>query len=1046
MRRVVVVPRRRFAAALRVVATARWVVLACLALGCNSLLGIEEHDVVRKSPVGTGDAAPCSGDGCPAACSETTPCPGDQRCVDGLCESGAGSGTGGGGTSGVGGASGSDAPIDSGMDGSAGTGGSTEPDSGPDQPMPECEGDGLRCEGAAQIQRSQCSDGQWKAIEACENGELCDSTTGECEPVVAGCSGREPGAAFCTGRERVVCGPDLVTDVRETCPTIEHCQGSVDGKCLPCVANEHKCEGNQLLICNADRNGFDLVTTCDDAPCNADLRMCTTQVCSPDTYTCNTASNTLRLCNADGSAYLQETPCNDGICDAIQGQCDVCAPNEFSCMSATEVLTCDRDGQQQTMQPCTQLTSASTPLCNDVKDACVACIAPSSSCVDRTREQACTEDGTWASPTACANQTCYQGKCSGECGPSVAPRCATAGGSESCGDDGEWHAVDSAAQCPVCIGDGMCVACTTGQTRCDSTTHQSTCVSNAWDISTPCSNKTCVGTACTGECSPGQQQCRSDGRYTCNPQGMFARAEPCSMCQMEGTTARCVTCRVGDYLCMGMDLHRCNSTQTGWEFLNRCDSPVLCNDDPGTAGCTDQDCSPTEVKCVGNELQTCNATGSAHSTMTCSGTFNICDAVGNNGNGQCDRCKPGDPLPCASSTQRTVCGSDGQTVSTPTCPAASGTPACYDGNCAQCNPTATPTMCEGLTGVRTCNGGTWSAATTCTNKTCTDDVDNCFGECAQGQARCTGPGSTIRETCRTNGFFGDGAVCSGIGAICTGAGVCRECANGATRCDGAGRQFTCTSNSWGTSFNCTNKTCFGDSGGVGGSCQGSCAPGQRRCVPGQRAFANCGSNGEPDNANPIACGGTLNGTSWEVCRSNACVDSAVTDAGYTERHVDGTWTVAPLAANQWRIGTIVIPAGLELKVFELRAILSNVPAGRSIRMALWNEVNSGGAQPGALVAYTSITGASNGLNGLPITASVKPQLTPGARYWIGINISSDEPDFSNLAFRQGSGNHLTYGLSAGTVPTPSLDPFPDVPVTSVGTTDYAMYILGKDAL
>ena len=67
----------------RWIAAACWVVLCCCALGCNAVLGIEEHDIVRKSPVNTGDAAPCTGDECPAACSASAPCPGDQRCVDG---------------------------------------------------------------------------------------------------------------------------------------------------------------------------------------------------------------------------------------------------------------------------------------------------------------------------------------------------------------------------------------------------------------------------------------------------------------------------------------------------------------------------------------------------------------------------------------------------------------------------------------------------------------------------------------------------------------------------------------------------------------------------------------------------------------------------------------------------------------------------------------------------------------------------------------------------------------------------------------------------
>jgi hypothetical protein len=219
-------------------------------------------------------------------------------------------------------------------------------------------------------------------------------------------------------------------------------------------------------------------------------------------------------------------------------------------------------------------------------------------------------------------------------------------------------------------------------------------------------------------------------------------------------------------------------------------------------------------------------------------------------------------------------------------------------------------------------------------------------------------------------------------------------------------------------------------------------------VTGQRAYDPCGSNGQPDSTQRVPCSGnTSTDTSWQVCRTGVCVDSANTTAGYTEADVDGTWGTTPIVANRWRVGTITIPANLELKVFELHAVLAGVPNptdGRTIRLALWNEkTDAGGRQPGTLVAYTSLKIATNGLNILPITATSKPQLTPGATYWIGINISTTG---STLAQRGGTGDVVTYSPAPiSDVPIDTMMNFPDV-APSYAISDYALYILGKDAL
>jgi hypothetical protein len=1000
---------------------------ALLLLGCNQLLGIEESGIAADTQS-------------PVSCETREQCQSGEECIDSRCAPPN--------------VAGSDAPVpprdaqtpdrdagdadvvvpmmDAGDAGDAGDADAT--DTGPDAPTAECENDALRCEGAAQIERSICAAGAWVATDPCENGELCDSTTGLCAPVVAGCSGREPGEPFCMGRERVVCGPDLVTAERETCPTIDHCQGSVDGRCLACVANEHRCEGNALEVCNAERNGFDSLATCDAAPCNAELGMCTTQVCEKDRYSCSIASNTLRLCNADGSDFLQQTPCNEGICDAEHGQCDVCAAGELGCANGTDVRVCDGEGQNLTMQSCAQYTSVATPLCSDALAACVACIAPTSTCVGAASQQACTATGTWDTPVACVNQTCYQGRCAGQCGPNVAPRCATGGGSEACGADGEWDVVETAAQCPVCIGAGVCVACTNGDTRCDDAGHQSTCVNNAWDVSTSCSNKTCVGKACTGECAPGQSECRADGRYTCNAQGTFARAQACPLCVEEAAGARCVTCALGAYQCMSADLYRCNDQQTGWTFVNTCDSPALC--DATGKRCINEVCNPREVTCVGSELRTCNTTGSAYTAMTCSGTFNICDADGAAGVGQCDRCQEG-ATGCSSNTARSVCSADGQTLTTPAC--SGTTPACFNGGCTACNPSVTPTSCDGLDKMRTCqNNGSWGTAVSCVNETCLASSGMCDGSCAQGQARCATGANNVRERCGPSGEYVFDQTCPGLGAVCSGAGNCVACANGATRCESTSRQFTCSGNSWGSSFACTDQTCFGDVAGLGGRCQGNCRPTDKMCVSGQRAWDPCGGNGTPDAAQRTTCtGNPATDASWFVCRNQAgadtaaCVAAPTLVAGFPDAATAGG-SEAPIYNYEWLMQPITV--GSEMKLTTLTASIKSVATtGQSILMAIYSQrrdIVSNALQPDRKLASSALSTAVSGNNTMNL---VTPLTVAAGSYWLGVRISNgntgDESEVGRIhAYNLPAGPYLWFTMSPVNATAP--DPFPSAQIRS----------------
>lgn len=708
-------------------------VTALTALGCNLVLNLEEGRVLER------DGAVCTGDTC-SDCQEHTDCAGTERCVLGRCTPAAN------------------------FDGSSDA--SEVFDSAIDAAREECTEGTFRCEGYAQTARSECVASAWQEAGPCEDGLLCNGESGECAPVAEGCSGREPGDFVCVGRDRVACGPDLVTSVREVCETVAHCTGARGAACLPCVEDQYTCEGDELRICKADQTGFEFKETCDSGECKPQLKACSALECKPGIHVCD--QNVLKLCNPEGTGFAKETPCGDDICDATHGECDKCIPDGEVCANATTQRKCDGEGQVETDVDCKTLNAGATPFCGRDGE-CVACRYPSTSCLNNTTQQTCREDGSWDTPTACVNQTCSGNVCMGVCAVSAQPRCAAAGGSEQCGPTGTWIVKQALADCPVCTGAGVCVACTNGDTRCAGNAQQQTCVNNQWATAASCSNQTCVGKACAGVCAPGQSRCVTGGKETCNGNGQWALTESCALCKEEASGARCVACELNHHVCAGDTLRRCRDDQTGYIDVTPCGAG-LC--DASAKKCADKICNSNQVTCEGasdNVLSKCNATGSAFTSQTtCSGSTAICDADGNNGNGQCDRCVENARSCDAAGTTRSVCSADGQTLSQTVCSTVNGgaTPACLNGECVACKPG--DTRCNGEDLMQVCQpNGTWGTDQACGNQTCVGKV--CTGVCNAGTWRCvTGP--TGRQQCSGSGTWG--ATQTDNCSICTGAGVC----------------------------------------------------------------------------------------------------------------------------------------------------------------------------------------------------------------------------------------------------------------------------------
>lgn len=300
--------------------------------------------------------------------------------------SGASAGFGGGGPSGggnSGGASGG-GPGSGGSPSGGGPGSGGSPSGGGPMTGDACDDEGaFDCAGTASRSRLVCQDGEWTAGQACPTDELCDSesTDGDCKPVLEECMGREPGAPYCVGPDRRVCGADLVTVMSTTCDTDDHCTYSTTDTCAVCLPNEADCQGQTLLVCNETRTGFD-ETECTSEPCNATARACSTDECTESQLDCQ--GDVLVICNETLSGFDELEDCTElgpeGHCDLQNLECDACQPGNATCNNDGRDV-CDQDGQGTMFEACDP-GSCSGPAGSAV---CSCPVAPSE----------CTDEGTF---------------------------------------------------------------------------------------------------------------------------------------------------------------------------------------------------------------------------------------------------------------------------------------------------------------------------------------------------------------------------------------------------------------------------------------------------------------------------------------------------------------------------------------------------------------------------------------------------------------------------------------------------------------------------
>lgn len=99
--------------------------------------------------------------------------------------------------------------------------------------------------------------------------------------------------------------------------------------------------------------------------------------------------------------------------------------------------------------------SGATPVC--LNGACAACSPGTVQCSSTTQPETCGSTGTWQNATACVNQACVSGACTGVCKPG-ATQCAGGAQLNTCSTTGQWVTT-------TCPGMGGC--CTAAGTAAD---------------------------------------------------------------------------------------------------------------------------------------------------------------------------------------------------------------------------------------------------------------------------------------------------------------------------------------------------------------------------------------------------------------------------------------------------------------------------------------------------------------------------------------------------------------------------------------------------
>lgn len=468
-----------------------------------------------------------------------------------------------------------------GVGGGAGKGGGNANENG-GNPAPRNAGEAcadpgsIRCSPVGAGNRESCTSGVWTTDAACPTGQTCSADASgkpSCVAVEALCRANG-GQAVCDAQgSLIICQEDETIGTQMHCASARHCEaGKAIQMCALCLPREEfRCTDASLEVCDADGMSFMTQEDCKTAGlCNKMLGKCTDAVCDPVKPSCD--GNSLVICNADGTAITSTTPCDGGTCDAKGGDCNRCEPGAKTC-DAGMVATCDSTGQAYTSTACPtgntciglgQCVECDGPddcskLTMDCKvgrcgsgNRCVEQNAPNAmACTTSGRPGTCS-NGTCECTKQCSGKQCGSDGCSGECGP-CSKICTNSGRCVECENDGDCPNTFTCSNSNTCvcssgnICEGQCIArsqcctpsdCSGSNVSCNSS-HQCVCESSNFR---QCASGGCVRTngCCSGDsgrscttASGSEGKCDSSGgcvEPVCDSTCANSLYKPCSQC------------------------------------------------------------------------------------------------------------------------------------------------------------------------------------------------------------------------------------------------------------------------------------------------------------------------------------------------------------------------------------------------------------------------------------------------------------------------------------------------------------------------------------
>lgn len=848
-----------------------------------------------------------------------------------------------------------------------------------------------RCSGA-RLEVCNTARTGWDLADTCETEALCDAGNQVCVP--SACTAN---TVTCVGGLLSTCNASGTGFSSQQMCGVGLCNQAAQ-RCDACTAGQYRCTNAALEVCNGMRTGFITEATCASAAlCDAAAEACIPQVCEPSQTTCE--GDVLSVCNATGSDFSNQTTCGPNLCDQAGRQCDVCQANQrVSCNGGAAYYLCSNTGQSQSSQAC----PVSDPVCVGAGD-CVECANDTTKCEDTSTYRQCSGN-QWSAPNNCVNSTCVGSGVGSACQGSCAPGQSRCSGTtrQTCSSTGVWQNADTCGSgTPICLEEGKtsrCVTCNAGQFNCSASGWLQTCngTQTGWTNQINCGSQALCN-AQSGQCVPpvctaNSVQCLNNtqtgsGRYLtrCNSDGSaYESPVACgsnALCDASGNggNGECDVCVAGAVLdCApgGTQQEVCTGNGQG---TTTADCPVanpVCVGSGSCVACTNGDtrCATTSTYqlCSSNQWGTAASCGNA----TCVGSGPGSDCQGS--------CAPGQSS-CSGSTRQT-CNAGGNWQNADTC--SSGTPICLEegstSRCVTCN--AGQHRCPGSGWLQVCNGGQtgWSNQTNCGSQAlcdaangqcqaavCTPDAVQCLNDDQTGSGRyltrCNGDGSAYE----TPLACASAALCDAANNECDTcvAGMVTGCWNGSQQrvCNGAGQgtgPVDCPAG---------RPLCVGS-----GSCV-QCNSGDTECIDGENAYRACDGTGTYSVT--VQCTAT-DVDNFQVCRDGDCENSLPVLRG----HYDSVnWSGRlGLFANSWWVTELEVP--VDLRLFELHAVLDNVPSGATVRMAIYSNNNNA---PASRLTWTSITGVGGGDNDLILAEGRRITLTAGVRYWIAINVSAD---------------------------------------------------------